>query len=53
MTCATVRGCHRTGRTGVETVTALRIDDRVITGLHALRDPQKLSRMGRETVLSR
>ncbi|MFJ6721179.1 RNA polymerase sigma-70 factor [Streptomyces sp. NPDC091259] len=37
----------------VDTVLALRIDDGLITGLYAVRNPQKLSHMGRETALRR
>ncbi|HEY3688603.1 MAG TPA: RNA polymerase sigma-70 factor [Streptosporangiaceae bacterium] len=37
----------------INTVVAVRVDDGVITGLYAVRNPAKLSRMERETVLSR
>jgi RNA polymerase sigma-70 factor (TIGR02957 family) len=37
----------------VDTVIAVRIDDGRITGLYAVRNPQKLSRVGRETPVSR
>ncbi|WP_309231817.1 RNA polymerase sigma-70 factor [Nocardia sp. SYP-A9097] len=37
----------------LDTVMALRIDDGRITGLYAVRNPEKLSHMGRETSLSR
>ncbi|BDT92539.1 MULTISPECIES: RNA polymerase sigma-70 factor [Nocardia] len=37
----------------IDTVVALRIDDGLVTGLYAVRNPEKLSRMQRETVLSR
>ncbi|MFF2148424.1 RNA polymerase sigma-70 factor [Kitasatospora sp. NPDC058190] len=37
----------------VDTVLALRLDEGLVTGLYAVRNPQKLSRMTRETVLSR
>jgi hypothetical protein len=36
-----------------DTVMAVRIDDGLITGLYAVRNPEKLSHMGRETVLRR
>ena len=32
---------------------AVRIDDGLITGLYAVRNPEKLSRMERETAVSR
>jgi hypothetical protein len=35
------------------TVIAVRIDDGLITGLYAVRNPGKLSRMERETALAR
>jgi hypothetical protein len=38
---------------GVDTVVALRIDDGLITGLCAVRNPEKLSHMERETALRR
>jgi RNA polymerase sigma-70 factor (TIGR02957 family) len=38
---------------GLETVMALRIDDGLITGLYAVRNPAKLSHMQRETALRR
>jgi RNA polymerase sigma-70 factor (ECF subfamily) len=37
----------------LDTVTALRIDDGLITGLYAVRNPEKLSRLEQETTLSR
>ncbi|WP_319464080.1 RNA polymerase sigma-70 factor [Micromonospora sp. RTP1Z1] len=37
----------------LDTVLAVRIDDGLITGLYAVRNPEKLSHMERETVLSR
>ncbi|WP_405162916.1 RNA polymerase sigma-70 factor [Nocardia sp. NBC_01499] len=37
----------------VDTVMALRIDDGLITGLYAVRNPEKLSHMQRETALRR
>jgi RNA polymerase sigma-70 factor (TIGR02957 family) len=37
----------------IDTVIALRIDDGLITGLYAVRNPQKLSYMERETTLRR
>jgi RNA polymerase sigma-70 factor (ECF subfamily) len=37
----------------LDTVVAARIDDGVITGLYAVRNPEKLSHMDRETVLRR
>jgi len=37
----------------VDTVLAVRIDDGLITGLYAVRNPEKLSHMGQETTLSR
>jgi len=37
----------------VDTVLALRIDDGLVTGLYAVRNPAKLSRMDNETALSR
>ncbi len=37
----------------IDTVMAVRIDDGRITGLYAVRNPAKLSRMQRETALSR
>ncbi len=37
----------------IDTVVAVRIDDGLITGLYAVRNPEKLSRMDRETVLAR
>jgi len=37
----------------IDTVIAVRIDDGLITGLYAVRNPEKLSRMERETVLHR
>jgi RNA polymerase sigma-70 factor (TIGR02957 family) len=37
----------------VDTVLAVRIDDGVVSGLYAVRNPAKLSRVERETVVSR
>jgi hypothetical protein len=37
----------------IDTVIAVRIDDGLITGLYAVRNPQKLSHMERETTLRR
>jgi RNA polymerase sigma-70 factor (TIGR02957 family) len=37
----------------IDTVMAVRIDDGLITGLYAVRNPQKLSHMERETALHR
>ncbi|MFD7434293.1 RNA polymerase sigma-70 factor [Streptomyces sp. NPDC059861] len=37
----------------LDTVVAVRIDDGLITGLYAVRNPEKLSRMDRETILRR
>jgi RNA polymerase sigma-70 factor, ECF subfamily len=37
----------------IDTVTAMRIDDGLITGLYAVRNPEKLSHMQRETALRR
>src|SRR5215831_136522 len=37
----------------IETVMAVRIDDGLITGLYAVRNPEKLSHMERETTLRR
>ncbi|MCL7426564.1 RNA polymerase sigma-70 factor [Streptomyces sp. YS415] len=37
----------------VDTVLAVRIDEGLITGLYAVRNPEKLARMGRETELRR
>ncbi|MGW1209840.1 RNA polymerase sigma-70 factor [Streptomyces sp. NPDC002499] len=37
----------------VDTVLAVRIDDGLVTGLYAVRNPEKLSHMGQETTLSR
>jgi hypothetical protein len=37
----------------VDTVVALRIDDGLVTGLYAVRNPAKLSHMNRETTLRR
>ncbi|MGX1127851.1 RNA polymerase sigma-70 factor (TIGR02957 family) [Streptomyces glaucescens] len=37
----------------VDTVLAMRIDDGLITGLYAVRNPEKLSRIDRETLVSR
>ncbi|MEU4826224.1 RNA polymerase sigma-70 factor [Actinomadura sp. NPDC023710] len=42
------------GRTGeIDTVIATRIDDGRVTGLYAVRNPEKLSRMTEETLLHR
>ncbi|GHB39386.1 RNA polymerase sigma24 factor [Streptomyces viridiviolaceus] len=38
---------------GIDTVIAVRIDDGLITGLYAVRNPEKLSRIDRETTVSR
>jgi len=37
----------------IDTVIAVRIDDGLITGLYAVRNPEKLSRMEQETTLRR
>jgi len=37
----------------IDTVMAVRIDNGLITGLYAVRNPEKLSRMERETAVSR
>jgi RNA polymerase sigma-70 factor (ECF subfamily) len=37
----------------IDTVVAVRVDDGLITGLYAVRNPEKLSRMARETTLRR
>ena len=37
----------------IDTVVALRIDDGLVTGLYAVRNPEKLSHMRRETALRR
>jgi RNA polymerase sigma-70 factor (ECF subfamily) len=37
----------------IDTVVAVRIDDGLITGLYAVRNPEKLSRMDSETALRR
>ncbi|WP_420809091.1 RNA polymerase sigma-70 factor [Amycolatopsis suaedae] len=37
----------------LDTVVAVRMDDGLVTGLYAVRNPEKLSHMERETVLSR
>lgn len=37
----------------VDTVVAVRIDDGLVTGLYAVRNPEKLSRMAEETALRR
>jgi RNA polymerase sigma-70 factor (TIGR02957 family) len=42
---------HQDGE--VDTVLALRIDDGLITGFYAVRNPEKLSHMARETALRR
>ncbi|MFF9176844.1 RNA polymerase sigma-70 factor [Streptomyces sp. NPDC014793] len=42
---------HRGGE--LDTVIALRLDAGLVTGLYAVRNPEKLSRIGRETAMSR
>jgi hypothetical protein len=37
----------------IDTVIAVRIDDGLITGLYAVRNPDKLSHLKRETALRR
>ncbi len=37
----------------IDTVLAIRVDDGLITGLYAVRNPEKLSHMERETIVSR
>ena len=37
----------------IATVVAMRIDDGLITGLHAVRSPEQLSRIERESTVSR
>lgn len=37
----------------VDTVMAVRIDDGLVSGLYAVRNPEKLAHMGRETTLRR
>jgi RNA polymerase sigma-70 factor (ECF subfamily) len=37
----------------IDTVFAMRIDGGLITGLYAVRNPEKLSRVDRETTVSR
>jgi hypothetical protein len=37
----------------VDTVLAVRIDDGLVTGLYAVRNPEKLSRLEEETTLRR
>jgi RNA polymerase sigma-70 factor (ECF subfamily) len=37
----------------IDTVIAVRIDDGLISGLYAVRNPEKLSRMEQETTLRR
>ena len=37
----------------IDTVLAVRIDDGLITGFYAVRNPEKLSRIERETAVSR
>ncbi|MEU5725626.1 hypothetical protein [Micromonospora sp. NPDC047738] len=37
----------------IDTVIAARIDDGLITGLYAVRNPEKLSRVERKTAVSR
>lgn len=51
-----VNGCpalilRRTGE--IDTVVAVRVEDSLVTGLYSVRNPEKLSRMERETALSR
>ncbi|MEU3272970.1 RNA polymerase sigma-70 factor [Saccharomonospora sp. NPDC006951] len=56
---ASVNGCpalifRRAGEIDdIDTVVAVRVDDGLITGLYAVRNPEKLARMRRETVLRR
>ncbi|MFF5212161.1 sigma-70 family RNA polymerase sigma factor [Streptosporangium sp. NPDC000396] len=38
---------------GIDTVMAVRIDDGLVTGPYAVRNPEKLSRVERETIVSR
>jgi hypothetical protein len=37
----------------IDTVVAVRVDDGLVTGLYAMRNPEKLSHMERETALRR
>jgi hypothetical protein len=37
----------------IDIVVAVRIDDGLVTGLYAMRNPEKLSHMQRETILRR
>ncbi len=37
----------------IDGVLAVRIDDALVTGLYVVRNPEKLSRVERETVVSR
>ena len=37
----------------IDTVVAVRVDDSLITGLYAVRNPEKLSRVETETTVSR
>jgi hypothetical protein len=37
----------------IDAVVAVRVDGGLITGLYAVRNPEKLSRMGQETILRR
>ena len=37
----------------IESLVAVRIDDGLITGLYVVRNPEKLSRVERETAVSR
>jgi hypothetical protein len=37
----------------LDTVVAVRVDDGAISGLYAVRNPEKLSRMARQTALIR
>jgi RNA polymerase sigma-70 factor (ECF subfamily) len=61
LTAATLRPAQINGhpalilRTGgeIDTVMAVHIDDGLITGLYAVRNPEKLSRIDRETAVSR
>ncbi|MEU6717880.1 hypothetical protein ABZ897_40980 [Nonomuraea sp. NPDC046802] len=51
-----VRGVNRgppTLKGEIDTVMAVRIDDGLIAGLYAVRNPEKVSRMERETTLRR
>ncbi|MFD9451919.1 hypothetical protein ACFWBC_02340 [Streptomyces sp. NPDC059985] len=37
----------------IDMVVAVRIDDGLVTGLHTVRNPEKLTRVKRETAVSR